>query len=381
MMANPGGLRNLLDPRHGRMRQVSSFDRDPDRGGTWHGLRPAVARRKRVLLAPGETHTIGELTGAGMITRMWMTTLLPLNLHALRNLTLRLYWDGEPQPSVDCPFGDFFGAPFGRYVGYVAEPMSLTSGGFNCIWPMPYASGARLEISNDGPGTVDPLFYQVTFYELDAPPESKLRFHAQWRRDNPTRPAEPYTVLEARGVGHYVGCHMFMQNREWWLRSPLRDIIFPYGFGMGMLEGQERIWVDGEATPSVVGTGTEDYFNAGWYFIGDGFSAPQHGCTMRNFVTGRAAAYRFDLTSPVPFRQSLRMTLDHGFENMLECDYASVAYWYQEEPHLAFPPLPPTAARRPLSPLGNVVQAALTLGAPAFVGLGLRWLKNRRNRR
>jgi hypothetical protein len=360
----------------GRVRQVSSLHRDL-RGGTWGGLRPAPAKQKRILLEPGETHTLAELSGAGLITRLWLTTFLPGKAHVLQDLTLRCFWDGEREPSVECPLGDFFGAAFGRYTAYVSAPLSLTSGGFTCAFPMPYAAGARLEIRNEGRSVVDPLFFNVTYYELDEPPPSALRFHAQWRRENPTRPGQPYTILEAEGVGQYVGCHVFMQNREWWLRPPLSEIIFPRGVGIGMLEGYERIWIDGEETPSVTGTGAEDFFNAGWYFRGGTFSTPTYGCTVRNYLTARIAAYRFDLNAPTPFRQSLRLTLDHGFQNQVLTDYSSVAYWYQIEPHAPFAPLPPPDGCRPRSPLANVAQALLPLGAPLALGAAL-WRRSRR---
>jgi len=122
--------------------------------------------------------------------------------------------------------------------------------------------------------------------------------------------------LDAEGTGHYVGCHLFMQNLEWWLRPPLRKVLFPYGFGIGMLEGWESQYVDGEETASVVGTGTEDHFGGSWYYyMSKKFAAPYHGCTVRDYLRGRIAAYRFDVLAPVPFRQSLRVTIDHGFEN------------------------------------------------------------------
>jgi hypothetical protein len=320
---------------------------------------------------------MASMIGSGLITRLWLTSFLLGNAQILQDLVLRFYWDGESQPSVECPLGSFFGVPFGRYTHYVTEPLSLTSGGFNCNFPMPYASGARLEIANEGARIIDPVFYNVAYYELDTPPDSPFRFHAQWRRENLTRPGVPYTVLDARGMGQYVGCHMFLQNREWWLRPPLAEIIFPRGVGMGMLEGQEHIWVDEEDEPSVVGTGTEDFFNSGWYFRTGTFSAPGHGCTVRNYITGRVAAYRFDVAAPVPFRRSLRFTLDHGFENQLATDYTSVAYWYQTEPHHPFDILPPVSARRLTSPLANIVQALLILGGPALAGaLLMRKIRN-----
>src|ERR1044072_6238677 len=227
----------LLLPQTGRTRQATSFGRDPNRASDWGGLGHRAALVKRILLAPDETHSMASLSGTGMITRIWMTTLLPFNAHALRNLVLRFYWDGETNPSVECPFGDFFGAPFGTYQPYASAPMSLTAGAFNCLWLMPYASGARLEITNEGASVVDPFFYNITYQELPDGPPSDLRFHALWRRENPTKPGVPYTILNTEGHGHYVGCHLTMQNREWWLRPPLRAISFPRGFGLGMMEG------------------------------------------------------------------------------------------------------------------------------------------------
>jgi hypothetical protein len=135
-----------------------------------------------------------------------------------------------------------------------------------------------------------------------------------------------------------------------------------------MLEGPEHIFVDGETAPSVSGTGTEDYFNAGWYFSRK-FSAPTHGCTVRNWPTGRASAYRFHVDAPVPFRDSIRVTMDHGMDNVVDADYASVAYWYQTEPHEPPPPLPPPGQRRPASVWPNVGQSALVL-APVGASLG-----------
>ena len=111
---------------------------------------------------------------------------------------------------------------------------------------------------------IDPIFFNITHYEHDAPPSTPLRFHAQWRREELTQPNVPYTILKAQGDGRYIGCRLDMQNRQWWLKFPIGAAVFPYGFGFGMLEGPEQIWVDGESEPSVSGTGTEDYFNTSW---------------------------------------------------------------------------------------------------------------------
>ena len=258
--------------------------------------------------------------------------------------------------------------------------MSLTAGAFNCLWLMPYANGARLEITNEGPSVVDPLFFNITYRELIEPP-SMLRFHAQWRRENPTRRGVRYTILDAEGSGHYVGCHLSMQNREWWLRGPLKEIKFPRGFGLGMMEGWETIYRDGETKPSVWGTGTEDYFNGAWYYLPKvgRFSAPYHGCILRDLLRSRIAVYRFDMSAPVPFSHSLRVNIGHGFYNELTCDYSSTAYWYQAEPHRPFPELP--HLRQPQPAGRNVVQSALFLGAPLAALLALLWRFTRYRRK
>lgn len=297
-----------------------------------------------------------------------MTTLLPFNAHALRNLVLRFYWDGETHPSVESPFGDFFGAPFGNYQPYSSVPMSLTAGAFNCLWLMPYSEGARLEVTNDGASPVEPFFYNITYLELDDEVPTSLRFHALWKRDNPTEHGVPYTILHAEGRGHYVGCHLNMQNREWWLRPPLKDIPFPRGFGLGMMEGWETIYRDDETKPSVWGTGTEDYFSGAWYYLVQGgrFAAPYHGCIVRDLLRSRIAVYRFDMAAPVSFTKSLRVCINHGFYNELSCDYSSTAFWYQEEPHRTFPELPPVRQRKPHPAGRNIVQNLLLVGAPVI---------------
>lgn len=377
-------LHHLLVPQPGWTRQATSFGRDPDRGDDWGGYRHLEARVKRILIAPGETHTMASLSGAGMITRIWMTTLLPFNAHALRDLVLRFYWDGEERPSVESPFGDFFGAPFGAYQPYTSAPMSLTAGGFNCLWLMPYTSGARLEVTNEGSSVVDPFFYNITYQDLPDGPPSLLRFHAHWRRENPTQMGVPYTILNAEGSGHYVGCHLNMQNREWWLRPPLRALSFPRGFGLGMLEGWETIYRDGEIDPSVRGTGTEDYFGGAWYFLANGgqFAAPYHGCIVRDLLRSRIAVYRFDIPAPVSFSQSLRVEIGHGFSNELPCDYSSTAYWYQTEPHRTFAPFPPVGLRQPHPAGTNIAQSALLLAPPLAATMALLWgLKRHRRKR
>ncbi len=358
----------LLSQLPGRTRQASSRHRD-ERGRDWFGTRPLAARQKRILLEPGETHVMADIAGAGVITRIWMTTLWPLRPHALDDAVLRFFWDGEPQPSVEVAFGDFFGAPFGRYRAYQSAVLSITSGGFNCGFPMPFADGARLTVTNESGRLLDPIYFEVTYQELHEPPPTDLRFHARWRRQNPTRDGEPYAILDVDGAeGHYVGARLDMQARHWWLRRPLSQIVFPNGFGFGMMEGVEHIYVDGETTPSIVGTGTEDYFNAAWFYAFGKFHSPTHGCTVRDPVRGRVSAYRFDVAAPIPFDESIRVTIDHGIDNRFTTDYTSVAYWYQREPHTPAAPLPPSPDRRRRASTAQTVQSLSLLAPVAAAG-------------
>ena len=219
-MVTSGRLANLIVPQHGKMRQISSQGcQEP------HPLMAKAigdAPGKSVQIQPGETFTIAEIEGAGTILRIWMTTMqpmpgLPINFN--HYLVLRFYWDGEQTPSVEVPFGDFFGVPWGKYTHYIAEPLSCTSGGYNCQFQMPFNKGCRIEVVNQAPGTCQAFFYQVQYLELEEQP-SPLRFHAQWRRENPTQYGAPYHVLDAQGSGHFAGLHLWMQKVGWWFNPP-----------------------------------------------------------------------------------------------------------------------------------------------------------------
>jgi hypothetical protein len=382
-------LMDLVEMHPGKMRQVSSQGRQPPLGM----LAKAIGEDepgKSVQIEPGETYTVADLAGAGTILRIWMTIMQPLpGLPTNFNhcLVLRFYWDGEERPSVKVPFGDFFGVPWGRYTHYVAEPLSCTSGGYNCRFPMPFSRGCRIEVSNQADQPCPALFFQVQYLELDEQP-SPLRFHAQWRRENPTRYRVPYRVLEAQGSGHFAGMHLWMQKSGWWLDPAAMlqraretgsavSALFPEALGMGMLEGWESIYVDGEETPSIPGTGNEDYFNSGFYFSKGPYSAPHWGCTVRSYATSRCAAYRFHIQDAIPFQRSIVVDIDHGYTNQVQTDYSSVAYWYQSEPHAPFLALPPFSERLPTPADRNFAQFAL-LTSPLWLpaaALGLKALR------
>lgn len=380
-MSHP--LQHLIHLQRGAMRQASSQNRQPPSGLFARIIAPQPG--KMVLIEPGETFTLAEIPGAGQIVRIWMTTMNPslAKFNFNHYGVLRFYWDGESAPSVEVPFGAFFGVPWGKYTHYVAEPLSCTSGGYNCLFPMPFAQGCRLEVTNQAPVPWDGLFFQVQYLALPEQP-SPLRFHAQWRQEVPTQPGIPYRILEAHGQGHYAGVHLFMQNASRWLDlrrmkaryDQARHILaalFPEMLGMGMLEGWERIYVDGEIAPSVTGTGTEDYFNSGFYFSNGPFSAPYWGCTVRSYLASRCAAYRFHIPDPIPFQKSIRVEIDHGYTNTVEADYHSVAYWYQDEPHAPFPALPPVAQRLPRPTGRNTLQFALFTSPLWTAGALIGW--------
>ena len=137
-----------------------------------------------------------------------------------------------------------------------------------------------------------------------------------------------------------------------------------------MLVGWESIYVDGEQTPSIAGTGNEDYFNSGFYFSKGPYSAPHWGCTVRSYARSRCAAYRFHVTDPIPFHNSIVVDIDHGYTNQVETDYSSVAYWYQAEPHAAFPVLLPVEQRLPTPTDRNALQWAL-FTSPAWLPAAL----------
>ena len=349
----------LYMPRAGRSRRASSWNltgRNMD----------------RIVVGAGETAEIAKLKGAGCIQHIWMTVNAQ-EPEFLRRLVFRASWAGESSPSSECPLGDFFGVGHARATNYWSMPLNMVTGGgalkgnragMNCFFPMPFANGARLTVENQGAKPLNALYYYVDYVELPSLPAEALRFHAQWRRENPTQPVaqfpdkatlkkqagqivnldgkENYVIVEAQGRGHYVGCNLSVDNI-----NPL-----PEGGWFG--EGDDMIFIDGEATPSLVGTGTEDYFCAAWGYPGGHNSMPYHGISLAGSLepptlyAGKWTMYRYHLEDPILFSKSIKVTIEHGHGNIHADDYSSVAYWYQTEPHLAFPALLPMEKRLPI---------------------------------
>lgn len=310
-----GPLGDLFLAREGGLAHYSSYDRT---GGNadW------------VVIAPGETHVLVDHHGAGVVRRWWIT-IAPRNHREIqRQLIVRCYWDGEETPSVEAPVSDFFGMGFGEWKDFISLPVNMTSGGYNTYWPMPFGQNARITVENTSAVPVDKFYYNVDIHTHDRLPDEALYFHAQYRQ-TVTKPDVPVTILDATGRGHYVGTLLSMQPER--------------GRHLGYLEGDERIFIDGEEEPSIIGTGTEDYFSSGWYYDTGEYSAPYHGVTIKDEERGRINTYRWHIEDPIPFAERLLFTIEHGGLNDAPgVVYSSVAFWYQTHPHAPFPPLPAT---------------------------------------
>lgn len=309
-----GALGQLIWPRDGsHIAHYSSYDRS---GGN----------ADFAVIAPGATYTLVDHEGAGVVRRFWLTIAPRNNVAIQRGLIVRAWWDGEDEPSIEVPVSDFFGMGFGLWKDYTSLPLNMTSGGYNSYWPMPFQKSARIVVENTSDVPIERFYFNVDIEARERMPDTPLYFHAQFRRAVSKR-GEPITILETRGRGHYVGTLLAMQ--------PLN------GNGLGYLEGDERISIDGEKVPSIIGTGTEDYFSSGWYYDTGEYSAPYHGVTLKDEKTGRINTYRWHIEDPIPFDKNLRFVIEHGGTNDAPgVVYSSVAYWYQTHPHSPFPTLP-----------------------------------------
>ena len=336
-------------------KRTSSYDRT---GGN----------RDWVTIEAGERRKIAEITGPACIKHIWCT-LWAEDRYAYRKIVLRIWWDDEAQPSVEVPIGDFFGLGHNMIKNFVSLPLQMSpedGRSFNCWFPMPFQKNARFEIHNECDSSVN--FYYYVDYEAYSDDTYLLDeyayFHAQWRRVNPTDGwADPdiwwednpeefkaawetsnldgknnYLILEAEGRGHYVGCHVDIDNFR-------REANAWYG------EGDDMIFIDGDEMPTIYGTGTEDYFNTAFAPTQE-YSAPYHGVIVNQGTPdfkwkGKNSLYRYHIEDPIFFEKSIKFTIEHGHANKLSLDYSSTAYWYQTEPHLPFPTLLPVQERLP----------------------------------
>lgn len=340
--AAPEELLAMARLRSYRAQRSSSWDRS---GGN----------ADAVPVEPGQAATLLDVKGAGVITHIWFTINSP-DRHHLKNLVLRAWWDGESSPSVEVPIGDFYGLGLGEYYTYESALLTVAPvKALNAYFDMPFASAARLTLTNEGKVKTDSLYFAVDYVTLPSIPGDVARFHAQYRQAAPCKGWTDewnmgnfdkvdakknlngegnYVYLEATGRGHFLGVtHAVEQNQEGW-------------FG----EGDDMIFVDGDAQPTINGTGSEDYFNGAWDFAGQPFAYAHNGAPYivdAERIGGRYCLYRWHTESPIPFEKSIKVTIEHGHANHRSDNFYSVAYWYQTEPHAAFPALPTLEQRIP----------------------------------
>jgi hypothetical protein len=348
-------LGNLSRLSHAKTRSISpeNFTGEKGKGamateGTGQNCARDLGRGWKVSpsvrIAAGTTFEIADIEGPGAIQQIWMTPT-----GTWRDSIIRFYWDDEETPSVECPVGDFFACGWGKFAQVTSLPVCVNPGSaFNCYWEMPFRKRCRITMENRGQDMV--LYYQVN-YTLTEVPEDAAYFHAQFRRTNPLPYKQDYTILDGvRGQGHYVGVYMAWQvnNNNWWG------------------EGEIKFFMDGDGEfPTICGTGTEDYFCGSYDFdvkvknaAGvesidyQEFNTPYAGLPQvirgdgHYQVQQRFGMYRWHIMDPIRFEQDLRVTIQalgwrsEGRYLPLQDDIASVAYWYQAEPHAPFPALP-----------------------------------------
>lgn len=296
-----------------------------------------------VRLPPRATVVLADIEGPGVIQHVWLTVENPL---AWRQIVLRCHWDDEASASVEVPLGDFFCN--GWCVPCVVNSLPIAvnpRGGFNSYWPMPFRRRARVAVENLSPAEIDKGMYYQIDYALQDLPDAVGYLHAQWRRSNPVPYGQVHTLLDGvSGQGHYVGTYLAWgaNNDLWWS------------------EGEVKFYMDGDREwPTICGTGLEDYVGGAWTFEQpDGeygtYSTPFMGLPQALRATGaplarrRFGMYRWHIPDPIRFRQAIRLTVQSlGLLDgvrpryiLTQDDVASVAFWYQCEPHVPFPVLP-----------------------------------------
>jgi len=350
MNNNFSTLKNLALLREGKRQRISSYDKT---GGN----------SDFIMIAPSKSQKIARIEGAGCINHIWMTLAEVANTdtkHYLRKVTLKMKWDLEEYPSVEVPIGDFFGMGHAQTKNFNSMPLSMgpeDGKSLNCFFAMPFSKNAEIEVFNEYENPIR-LYFYIDYESYDKLSDKYLRFHATWRRENPCRGIDEkdmsneafefggknatgkhnYLILDAKGSGHYVGCHLDIHNLR------ITDKWNWYG------EGDDMIFIDGDIwPPSLHGTGTEDYFNMAWCPTEE-FNNPYYGVILpgeKNWA-GKVSLYRYHIEDPIIFNSSIRVTIEHGHNNHRSDDYCSTAYWYQTEPHKVFEPLLPADKRLPL---------------------------------
>jgi hypothetical protein len=347
--SNSSMLDNLAALKNYQSKRISSFDR-------------SGKNADRLVIESGETKEIAKIEGAGIIKHIWITISCQDPM-IRRNAVLRMYWDGEADPSVESPIGDFFGQGWGEKYNLITLPLAVSpkeGNALNCYFPMPFSSGALITVENQSIEVISAFYYYIDYEQHEFIDPDLGRFHAFWNREltDPLPDGENewsvlgpqaanvdgagnYVIAEIAGKGHFVGVNYYV------------DCPSPIWYG----EGDDMFFIDGEAwPPSLHGTGTEDFFNSSWcpqeIYMHPYFGYPRVNENIG--WLGRTHCYRFFLESPINFQKSLKATIEHGHNNCLALDLVTVAYWYQQEPHKPFPELLPKEKRQNLPPIGPV---------------------------
>ncbi len=329
-------ISNIMIEKKSKRKRLSSYDKT---GGN----------DDRIYIKSGESKDIADINGCGIINHIWMTHMndgFKEEKESLRKVLIEIYWDDETNPSVRTPLGDFFGMGHALTKNFVSAPLQMSpedGRGLNSWWPMPFRENAKIRIINECDSTLI-LYYYIDYEMYQSIPEDFLYFHASWNRECPTKGIsrdefkthhewafegknitgdENFIILEAKGRGHYCGCHIdihnFGETEEW---------DWPG-------EGDDMIFIDGETwPPNIHGTGTEDYVNMAWC-PRQPYDAPYHGLIMGGTENwkGKITYYRYHIQDPIPFKKSIKVTVEHGHNNHRIDDISVTAYWYQAEPH------------------------------------------------
>jgi hypothetical protein len=324
------GQGGMADPKDANQRNVANAAHAArDLGQGWK-VNPYIR------INSGETITLAEIDGSGAVQHIWMTPT-----GNWRFSIIRIYWDDEKTPSVECPVGDFFGMGWCEYAQLNSLAVCVNPGSaFNCYWTMPFRKKCKITMENINDKDAMTLYYQIDYTLTDVPADAGY-FHAQFRR-TPYNESSDYVIADGiKGNGHYVGVYLAwgVHNNGWWG------------------EGEIKFFIDGDKQfPTICGTGLEDYFCGSYNFDRGGqykeFSTPYSGLHQVIRPDGayraqqRFGLYRWHITDPIRFKKDLRITIqDLGWGHdgrylQQKSDIASVAFWYQTEPHATFPKFP-----------------------------------------
>lgn len=297
------------------------------------------------LMEPGETKVMMDFQGAGCIRRFFHTQ----SPQDLREMIFRMWWDGEAEPSVECPVSDFFGIGHDLNTSELNSPLFYVAPnhGFNCYVPMPFGESVKITLTNESKSQKG-LHYVIDFHEYEEPLTVPWRFHTAWRRVYPAyRRGAGITVLEAKGEGRLLGCIYHVIKRD-------SDDRLSHG-------GAEQFFIDGDSPKPqyIYGTGGENYAHHAWGFSprmgpyagvhhvhplpgikrGEGvYAFEPHAFEQHD--GGHYSMYRFHIPDPIRFKKSIRFMF-----GTCENEISSTVYWYQSEPHHTFSLLPPKEER------------------------------------